>query len=331
MLEKRDSNIIKAIAITLVILSHLSTMLPAIDDYTRNLPATGGVCLFLFLSGYGTYLSYAKNGMHRGFWENKFDRIFLPYWIVTLLFVLLMRRDLSASNLASNFLFIDFARNIDGSMWYMSFIVLMYALTFLIFFAKTNDLIKILLLGVACFCIRGIALEGTFFDKCSWQFTQNSFSYPLGMLFAWMSTTQVAQKWASVLRPTTVKIFFLLFGIAGYTTVTLLFRGSLEYFQIHGIFLCMIIFSLVSLIRPLLPELLVRGLNRAGEASYTAYLVEMKLLIIVAAILPSGTAIGKLALFVVLLAVSTITFELLWHFLRKLTRKNDPKSAPKPV
>lgn len=71
MIDKSVSAEMKAIAIIMVIAGHF------LSNYYRVSPSlaitlgTGGVTIFLMLSGYGLINSYYKNGLHADYWTKK--------------------------------------------------------------------------------------------------------------------------------------------------------------------------------------------------------------------------------------------------------------------
>ena len=50
-----------------------------------------GVALFLICSGYGLEMSYQKNGL-KGFWEKRFLKVCIPFWIVELVGLLVTQQ-----------------------------------------------------------------------------------------------------------------------------------------------------------------------------------------------------------------------------------------------
>lgn len=79
-----DTNLIKAIAIILVLVCHFGNL------YTRITTPFGGigVALFLFCSGYGLTKSAEKKGLN-GFWKKRFINIWIPYIITQIVFRLI--------------------------------------------------------------------------------------------------------------------------------------------------------------------------------------------------------------------------------------------------
>lgn len=68
MISKEDTQLLKGLAILMVIVEHLGQVL-----HIAALNPLGpiGVCLFLFISGYGLSYSYEKNGRN-GYLKKEF-------------------------------------------------------------------------------------------------------------------------------------------------------------------------------------------------------------------------------------------------------------------
>ena len=140
-LTKKNSDVLKGIAIILVVAEHVMGNYFQTSSELRNYMGTGGVSLFLILSGYGVYLSYQQNGLNVDYWNKKINQIFLPYWITTLLFGIYIKS--SNTILLKNLLCVDYDRNYDGTMWYMSLLLIEYSAFFVIFYCKGFDIVKI--------------------------------------------------------------------------------------------------------------------------------------------------------------------------------------------
>ena len=194
VISKQQTIYLKAIAIIMVIGTHILGSICGItnlygkygfpDRYLNNLLGTGGVCLFLVLSGYGTYMSYVENGLCRSFWDKKVRNIYFPYWCATLIWCIILKKNISMIIIVKNLLCVDYERSLDGTMWYMSLLILFYLLFFVIFQIKISDQIKIILLLIGSLCIREYALSGVF-KGCNWQFHNNYLSFWIGVCWAW--------------------------------------------------------------------------------------------------------------------------------------------------
>lgn len=71
------SNLLRGIAILLVVLQHVSGQLET-NIFT---PGGTGVAIFLLLSGFGLNESFKKKGF-MSFWENRVCKVFIPYFLL---------------------------------------------------------------------------------------------------------------------------------------------------------------------------------------------------------------------------------------------------------
>ncbi|MBB5264807.1 peptidoglycan/LPS O-acetylase OafA/YrhL [Catenibacillus scindens] len=83
-ISRNESSILKGIAICMVIFAHILVIYFSANEYLGNILGTGGVCIFLILSGYGVCKSFLEKEITSTHWNNKIDKVFIPYWIVTL-------------------------------------------------------------------------------------------------------------------------------------------------------------------------------------------------------------------------------------------------------
>lgn len=157
MIAKEEACIMKLFSLMFIIYAHFLGWI-ANDSV---IAATGlgasisqcGVSLFLFLSGYGIYKSYQKNGLQK-FWYKRFTRIYASFFLVILpqFFMEVWRYHenigdmyiastvLSAMGLYPN-------NTLDGTMWFIPFILLQYLVFWSAFRFQSH--IKIMLLGEA--------------------------------------------------------------------------------------------------------------------------------------------------------------------------------------
>ena len=148
-ISREESNILRAIAIMSVIITHANGWAHAFDKIPllnngklTSFACQGGMALFLILSGYGLYKSYISKGLS-GYWDNKFKKIFAPAIIIQVLWFLLcgiMNGNL-ISQLASprdtlfaELMCLNQLNDVEGTMWYLSYLFFCY-MSFFIFFS----------------------------------------------------------------------------------------------------------------------------------------------------------------------------------------------------
>ncbi len=293
-MSMKNTQAVKGIAIILVIAAHaMGNFFHVSTDYTNYL-GTGGVCLFLILSGYGLYRSYRRNGLHRDFWDKKINKVFVPYWGVTCLFGIYLRS--SHTILLKNLLCIDYDRNYDGTMWYMSLLLIEYIAFFMIFYFAGMDIIKITML----FIVGVVIKENTnVFRGCGWQFSHNWLSFPLGVALGYVSSLVSGH---TLNCDRIKKILKVIMGPAFLGVYIYGFKAGWG-FQVQGVILCMLAVAFVNLV----PAVFKKTLVAIGVISYPVYLVEGKLFVIVGRMNAedSMSVAACVLLYAVLLGVST--------------------------
>lgn len=187
MIEKDEAGIIKLVSLMFIIYSHFLGWIVK-DSFIAS---TGigasisqcGVSLFLFLSGYGIYKSYKKSGFQK-YWYKRITRIYISFLIVIIPQFLLeiwkyhenigdmyiASTVLSALGLYSNNL-------IDGTMWFIPFILLQYFIFYVSFRLKYHA--KLMVLGEIIVYI--------IFKRCFVWVNENDFyviAFALGVLYA---------------------------------------------------------------------------------------------------------------------------------------------------
>ena len=194
MISTKTSNNIKGLASILIVLHHFYNMslFDFGDTFNYYISEIGSPCVFLFLilSGYGVYMSYDHNKGKSQYWVKKFKKIYVPFLLVNVLWVMYSFRLQDTTSMIGNiiaFLLMvsnDISLYIDSPMWYMSELCLFYILFFVIFFVtKLDDKLKIFLLFVLA-CVMHIAwVPG--FVKLSQYIRWTSFAFPIGVLWAY--------------------------------------------------------------------------------------------------------------------------------------------------
>ncbi len=183
---------LKGLAILAIVFAHISYML--VDDHKFLYPLTKGagtgVDIFLFMSGYGLSVSMLKKPLSAlEFYKRRLIKVFIPFWLVLVgLFAadaFLLDRHYSPGYIIQSFLG-WFPRNnpyddVNSPFWYITWMLMFYAL-FPLFFFKDR-----LWLTAALLCI--IASLITVFNPLNmatnWWLHLHTFAFSLGMLTAW--------------------------------------------------------------------------------------------------------------------------------------------------
>ena len=162
---------------------------------------------FLFLSGFGLYYSFSKNGDLRQFYLKRVNRVLLPYMIMGLPFFLLSlitdNISLSTFLLKLTSLYFWFWGN-DG-MWYISMSVVLYFLfpvvyRFLFIHQKEQVVLaKTLLVVTICVAVSFIlyALAPHYYSMVQIGITKAPMFF-IGMLVGWYSCLGRSMSWKHI-------------------------------------------------------------------------------------------------------------------------------------
>lgn len=181
-----ETNIIKAIAIILVIFSHLR--LTGYISLPKQLNYLGdwGVVIFLLLSGYGLARSYSIKGMGKEFLMRRLKKVILPYSLVTSIWILtdyfIHKQRYSLSVTVSSLVGLDFTRSIDPTMWFVTFIIIWYVVFYFIFSLKIKNRYRfVILITVSLFFRYCESLELIKNMYIQWRF--HAYAFPVGILW----------------------------------------------------------------------------------------------------------------------------------------------------
>lgn len=271
-ISKEITAVLKIFAILCVLVEHIARAYWGMNERMANCFGTGGVALFLFLSGYGLYQSAKQHGITTVYWQKKIQKVLFPYWLVTIMYVVLCRIQVSAPILLQNLLTVDYNRSIDGTMWYLSLLVLFYIAFGILFWAQIPTWGRVVLL----FIVAAAVGNSTMFGSCSWQFQQSNYIFPLGVAAAWLLDIfcQYARKCPKiqmliccVLSVCCVAMYvFNAMRQAGFAILNIWLVGAC-------LFLGVIASSMLHLTRQC-----KKMLNTLGALTYPVYLVEGKVI-----------------------------------------------------
>lgn len=255
----------KGVAIILIIIGHLN--IEFFDWRFMSAFGTIGVSMFLFSSGYGLVKSYQKNGL-KGFTKKRIVTVLFPYMIVTSFwlivdFALGIRHGFITSLLS--LLGLDFSRSVDGTMWYIPFILFWYLAFFIVFKFINNNPIRVLTL-FSVSIIPMIIWITEFAGGASYQWGIHSFMFPVGVFYAIYLENWVIKYNFKILIPSFILTGSLCF--LGYLTQ----RSDGLYFMFADTMALFFILSILIIIRWY--GIKSGILTLVGEYSYELYLVE---------------------------------------------------------
>lgn len=279
-IDRNISEYIRGIAIVFVVLGHiLGGVFGIIDTHTTSILGIGGVTIFLLLSGYGLFQSYQQNGLQgKTYWDKKIEKVFLPYTVITVLYYLYMRLTGTAPGaiaLLRNVLCVDYARTMDGTMWYMSFLLLWYLAFFCVFYFKGPLVGKIGVLMLMGYAFQNYWHKDVF-DGCAWQFSTNALAFPFGVALGYLmelfNRSPIPEKWRSgICLLARIGVFI------GSLAVLVLAVSQYRRFSywVCGVAMFFVLYTLLSL-----PKKEIKLLKWLGAASFLIYLIEGKLIAI---------------------------------------------------
>lgn len=163
---------------------------------------------FLFLSGFGLYYSFTKNGDLRKFYIKRVNRVLLPYMIMGLPFFLLslIIGGISVSTFLLKITSLYFWLFGNDGMWYISMSVALYLLfpfVYKFLFARqkeigvvTRTLVIIMTCVSACFALYDFAPY--YYNMLQIGITKTPMFF-IGMLVAWYSCLGLSMTWKHII------------------------------------------------------------------------------------------------------------------------------------
>jgi len=275
-LNKECTEQIKGLAILAVLIGHYCVLLNIKSSIIYL--GSEGVAIFLILSGYGLTLSYNKT-KNNNFFSKRFSKVFIPYFLVTLCWIIINTNffhiTYSLKTIFLSLIGFDIHRSIDGTMWYISFIMLWYFIFYFIFKFNIRNIFKLLFLFCFAFCFRKNIYYSVFhinFGDLAWQFSLHAYFFPIGVLVAFYFD-KITQK----LTPATLFvisiIFFLIYLFNVHNS-----NKSLTYFITSNFLFSVAIISFLCILSYF--KIYSRVLKFLGQHSYEIYLLEGNLLAI---------------------------------------------------
>lgn len=183
---------LKGLAMLAIIFSHIGYFL--VNDnrflFPLSIMAGVGVNLFLFLSGYGlTVSSLHKKYSVWQFYQRRLLKLFNPFWITIIAFLLL---DLFILKISYNWEYIiqsilgffpsaDLSRDLNSPFWYFT-LILFYYLIFPLVFSKKYPWVSAL--GIYIISALVIHYEPHFLKEVLSLYKVHLIAFPLGMIMA---------------------------------------------------------------------------------------------------------------------------------------------------
>lgn len=185
---------IKGLAILMIVFSHIGYFLVADHRFLfpLSIMAGVGVDLFLFLSGFGITASTIKNNLGPvDFYKKRLIKLFTPFWIVLIFFLVLdflvlgiiYPWQFTLKAIFGFFPTADLYHDLNSPFWYFT-LILFYYLIFPWVFSKKH----VWLSAIAIYDITWLILQQNFqiINKVSFFYNLHIMAFPLGMLFFWL-------------------------------------------------------------------------------------------------------------------------------------------------
>lgn len=272
IMDKKLTTQLKGIAIIFVLLAHM-TLMTFLNYRTIGNFGAIGVDIFLLLSGYGLYKSYEKKGINKDFIIKRVSTIYVPFIIAVIIDVFLKIYICNIRFSLKQILFFlsGFGANriLDGTYWYISFILLWYFVFCLIYkFSRFKNLNLILLFYFSyLFYLSNFMYNVQFL---TWQFSLHFIAFPLGVLIATHE-----KKLIRVLIPDIYKLSIIILLITCFFT-HYIYRFNSDYYWLYDLNIALLVIFIFLFLQSY--NIMSKFLEFIGNISYGIYLVEMQIL-----------------------------------------------------
>lgn len=199
-LSVSHTRLLKGLAILLVIFTHIVHSSISISA----LPGALGVCIFLFLSGYGLHRSYLLNELSNYF-VKRITRVLVPYFVVSIALIILYGQ-YDVIDLLKYLSLISYPKGVHG--WFLQHLILMYVIFFLGFFLFKNQWLSIIFILSASLSIIFIPNSHPSLRN------QQLLSFFFGVFASFTKDT-----WKQIINNMTLRklsIYFMLLSIVSY-------------------------------------------------------------------------------------------------------------------
>ncbi|KGK87224.1 hypothetical protein DP73_14505 [Desulfosporosinus sp. HMP52] len=269
-MNKQTSEQLKGIAILLVVIGHLFvTKFINTTNPAFNYLGAQGVAIFLILSGYGITSSYLTKGLDKSFLGRRLRTVLLPYSLVTLVWFLYDNSRGTTYPLRTILLSLfglDFKLTMDGTMWYIFFILMWYFIFYLLFSLKLPTILKVGLLFGFAYLLRYHS-RFNLTEVVYWQWGLHAIMFPIGSLLALVPLESFSKQ--------TLKLGFGLMGTMGLVTYLLNYRDNalgLGPYMLSNLGFALVAFSVLMILGQLGYYSWLLGF--IGSISYELYLLE---------------------------------------------------------
>lgn len=274
-----------------------------------------GMFIFLFLSGYGLYFSFLKNGL-AGYWEKKINKIYFPAVLAQSIgsgvYAVLMQRIPNRAILFDDIFVRTVQSEFNPFIWYLQYLLIWYILFYAVyrlFDRRFYRVIAWIFLGLFMWFFTGEIFFGLANEYC--------LAFPLGIVWALISNKEFGfwRKFGEESR----KKYLLIIGAVStiavvvcvsvnynmWTAENVFFGRRINFWLFTGITnaLYLIICISVSLVLGIIFRVIDQKslLEKFGDVSYYVYLLHG------AFIITPLTVIGKYRMIILFVGVTAMS------------------------
>lgn len=266
MITKEEACIVKFFSLIFIIFAHFYGWIAkdsviAATKFGASISQCG-VSLFLLLSGYGLYKSYQRNALQK-FWYKRFTRIYISFLLVIIPQFLLEVwkyheniRDMYIVSTCLSALGVYPNNIIDGTMWFIPFIMLQYFVFWCTFRFQSH--MRIMLVGEALIYL--------IFKKCFIWVNENdiyAIVFMLGVLYA---VNEIKMEWIYNKFTGYISLFIYIITLAFYDAAIIRMINCLS---LMSLMLCIVHAVYNGRCKRILNKILI-----LGNISYELYLTE---------------------------------------------------------
>jgi len=212
MFSRNATNNAKGVAIFCVMFFHLAQMKKIPIDGFYSFFATASVSFFLLISGYGLTKSYLKNGLDN-FFVKRASAVYIPFALSSIILAAVKgfypERFLDVMKTIT---FLAPSLPIDGTMWYIYFIALLYLIFYLSFLfcsrLSLHPAFGASIIFIACFFIHNNSIPDKY-NTIKTLFSFHAFSFPIGVIIGLVNLN--SQRSAKVYHAIAISSFVILF------------------------------------------------------------------------------------------------------------------------
>lgn len=276
-ISRDEASILKAISIVSVIMAHaygwanIFEGIPIFSSYRIwSFFVQSGLTIFFFLSGYGVFQSFQVKGFNN-YWNNKIEKIYFPAMVVQIIWLIILSFAGTeqfgiiekGSALWGDILCISPENTLDGTMWFLSFLLLCY-LSFYMFFR----LLKSKYISLILFCVFWIVISPFIINI--WKSVQYFIpAFAIGVMVSFAHTFMNYKFSKKIVIFGIIKLSML-----NAIFIVFLFKKSVVIDIIADFLLALLFLLLIRIVG----EKRLRILKWIGDLSFYIYLLEYKII-----------------------------------------------------